>query len=203
MGAYQTVFDKSASISINKRKKVAQTVSRDGTVKTTSLGGQTWQFEVRMPDGPTFTEMRPLIEQMEALDRVTTSTVQINQTGHSYITGYQGGLSNITGVTVSFTTGTTLVITGGATLGSGYRFKAGDFIQLGTTGSVYTVASDVAYNNNSITVHRPVREAAGTYTLKVGPNVVWNVVCTQFPKWTIFSRNQVSWDGPFIFAEAI
>lgn len=27
------------------------------------------------------------------------------------------------------------------------------------------------------------------------------VICIQFPEWTIFSRNQVSWSGPFIFQE--
>ena len=29
----------------------------------------------------------------------------------------------------------------------------------------------------------------------------WNVICIQKPKWTIFARNQVSWDGPFVFME--
>ena len=27
----------------------------------------------------------------------------------------------------------------------------------------------------------------------------WNVICIQLPKWTIFARDQVSWEGPFIF----
>jgi len=136
------------------------------------------------------------------LDRTTTSTVQINHVGLSWINEYRGDLTNLTGVTVSFTSGNTLTITGGASLGSGYRFRAGDFIQLGT-GSVYTVVSDVLYNSNTITVHRPVREAAGTYTLAIGPAVTWTVICVNFPQWTIFARDQISWDGPFIFAEAI
>jgi predicted subunit of tRNA(5-methylaminomethyl-2-thiouridylate) methyltransferase len=29
----------------------------------------------------------------------------------------------------------------------------------------------------------------------------WTVRCIQFPEWTIFARNQVSWSGPFIFQE--
>jgi hypothetical protein len=29
----------------------------------------------------------------------------------------------------------------------------------------------------------------------------WVVVCTSFPEWTLFARNQVSWSGPFIFTE--
>jgi hypothetical protein len=201
--AFQTVFDNAEQISFNKRKKVATTISRSGVVKATSLGGQVWEFEVTLPSGPAWTEYRPLIERMEALDRVTVGQVQINKVGQEWITGYQGNLSNITGVTVSYTSGNTLTITGGATLGSGFRFKSGDVIQLGTTGAVYSVVNDVAFNSNTITVHRPVLEAAGTYTLRVGPNVVWNVLCINFPKWTIFARDQISWEGPFVFVEAI
>jgi len=201
--AFQTVFDNAEQISFNRRRKVATTTSRSGVVKATSLGGQVWEFEVLLPSGPAWTDYRPLIERMEALDRVTVGQVQINKAGQEWITGYQGNLSNITAVTVSYTSGNTLTITGGATLGSGFRFKSGDVIQLGTSGAVYSVVNDVAFNSNTITVHRPVREAAGTYTLRVGPNVVWNVLCVSFPNWNLFSRDQVGWDGPFVFVEAI
>lgn len=200
--AFQTVFDQAQSISFNRKRKISQTQSRDGTIKTTSLGGQIWEFEVTLPDGPKWTEYRPLIEAMEALDRTTAGQVQINHSGLSWLSKYQGDLVNTSTVAVSFSSGNTLSITGGATLASGYRFRAGDFIQLGT-GSVYTVVSDVLYNNNTITVHRPVREAAGSYTLVIGPAVSWNVICVNFPQWTIFARDQISWDGAFIFSEAI
>ena len=200
--AFQTVFDNASSISFNRKKKVSQTVSRDGTVKAISLGGQLWEFEVKLPDGPKWTEYRPLIEAMEALDRTTVGQVQIDHAGLGWLSGYQGDLTTTTGITVSYSSGTTLTITGGASLGAGYKFKAGDFVQLGT-GSVYTVVADVPYTSNTITVHRPVREAAGSYSLVVGPAVTWNVICVQFPQWTIFARDQISWDGPFIFAEAV
>jgi hypothetical protein len=29
----------------------------------------------------------------------------------------------------------------------------------------------------------------------------YTVICVQFPQWTIFARDQVSWDGPFVFVE--
>lgn len=200
--AFQTAVDYAEQISINRRRKVAQTTSRDGTVKSTSLGGQIWEFEVQMPSGLPWTTMRPLIEGMEALDRVTVGQIKLNAAGHSWITGYQGNLTNTSAVTVSYSSGNTVSITGGATLGSGFRFKAGDLIQLGS-GSVYSVVSDVAYNQTTVTLNRPVREAAGSYTLKIGQDVTWNVICVSFPKWTLFARDQVSWDGPFVFAEAI
>jgi hypothetical protein len=201
---FQTVFDNAETISINRLKKVAQTISRDGIVRSTSLGGQTWEFEVKLPDGPTWTTYRPLIEKMEALDRVTTATVQINKASMSYINGYQGNYTNVVGtITASYTSGTTLTITAGPNLQSGFKFKSGDLIQLGSSGKVYSVVDDVPFNSNTITVHRPVREAAGTYTLIVGQNVSWNVICVNFPRWTMFARNQISWDGAFKFAEVI
>jgi hypothetical protein len=36
-----------------------------------------------------------------------------------------------------------------------------------------------------------------------GTNQSWTVRCVEFPDWTIFSRNQVSWSGPFVFVEVI
>lgn len=201
--AFQTVIDNAQQISINKRRKIAQTVSRDGTVKSTSLGGQVWEFEVVLPNGPSWQEYRPLIERMEALDRVSVGQIQIDKAEHSYISGYQGDLSSTTGITVSYSSGNIVTISSGASLGSGNRFVAGDFVQLGSSGSVYSVAQDVPYNSNNIVLNRPVRESAGSYSLIVGQSVTWDVLCVQFPKWTIFQRNQISWDGPFIFVEAL
>ena len=208
ISAFQYVIDNAESISFNRKKKVAQTISRDGIVRSTSLGGQTWEFEVKLPDGPAWTTFRPIVEQLEALDRTTAGTIQINKTGHSWINGYQGNLvtaqqSNIV-VSVGTSTNTVTITSGGTGLVAGqFRFKSGDLIQLGSTGKVYSIVSDVAHNGTVLTLNRPIREAAGSYTLRVGQAVEWNVICAQFPQWTIFARNQISWDGPFIFSEVL
>lgn len=31
----------------------------------------------------------------------------------------------------------------------------------------------------------------------------YTVRCIEFPEWTIFARNQVSWSGPFVFIEVL
>jgi hypothetical protein len=36
-----------------------------------------------------------------------------------------------------------------------------------------------------------------------GTDETYLVRCIQFPEWTIFSRNQVSWSGPFVFLQVI
>jgi hypothetical protein len=201
--AFQTVFDYAESISINKRRKVAQTTSRDGVVRSTSLGGQAWEFEVALPDGMPWTTMRPLIEQMEALDRTTAGVVRINRSGQSWLSGYQGNYASVTSITASFTSGNTISLVSGPVITTGFKFKAGDFIQLGTTGKVYSVAADVPATSSVVTLNRPVRDSTGTYSLIVGQSVSWSVVCVEFPQWNIFSRNQVGWSGSFRFAEVL
>jgi hypothetical protein len=203
--SFQYVIDNAESISINRLKSVAQTVSRDGTTRSVSRGGQVWRFEVKLPDGPKWSEWRTKISEIEALDKVTTGNIQINSAGHSWLSAYQGNSVNSTGFYGTWTQGSyTVTLTTSPTTTSGYKFRAGDFIQLKSTGRVYTVAADVAYNSNTVTLHRPIIDNSGTaQNLVVGQNCTWTVICTQFPQWNIFARDQVSWSGPFVFTEVI
>jgi hypothetical protein len=36
-----------------------------------------------------------------------------------------------------------------------------------------------------------------------GTNDSYNLICVQFPQWNIFARDQVSWNGAFVFVEDI
>ena len=203
--SFQYIIDNAESISMNRLKTVASTQSRDGTTRAVSRGGQVWSFEVRLPDGIAWTDWRGKISQIEKLDRVTNGSFYINSTGHSWLSAYQGNSVNSTGFVASIIKGnTSITLTTSPTTSSGYKFKAGDFIQLGASGKVYTVAADVVYNSNTVTLHRPILEdTASGVSLRVGSNCQFNVICTQFPQWTLFARNQISWSGPFVFVEAI
>lgn len=200
--AFQTVIDRAESISINRKAVVSQTISRDQTVRSTSRGGQIWRFDVKMADGIPWSQIRGAIEAIDNADRYTSGNISLNTTGTSWFMGYQGNSISTSGFVGTATQGSTsLTLTSSPTTSSGYKFKAGDLIQLGTGGRVYSVVSDVAYNSNSVTLNRPVIDASGSKTLVVGANVAFKVVCQQLPDWTIFSRNQVSWTGNFIFVE--
>jgi hypothetical protein len=198
--AFQYVFNNAESISINRRRVIGSTVTRDNTVRAVSRGGQAWRFEVKLPDGIRWSDARGAIEKIEFLDRSTVGTVQINNAGYnSWLTPYQG---NSTGTfTATATIGSNSITLTGGQPGSGFNFRAGDFIQLGASGHVYSVVSDVVFSSNTVTLNRPVIDATNTYTLTVGPSVTWSVICTDFPTWTIFARDQVSWSGPFVFSE--
>lgn len=200
--SFQWILDNAETISLDQKKIIGTTTTRDGTVRATSRGGQVWRLEVKLPDGPRWSDYRNNIAKAQALDRTTTANVQINNSGYnSWLTAYQGNAANSAAITASWTQGgTTITLTGGQAT-SGYNFKAGDLIQLKSTGRVYQVAADCAYNSNTVTLNRTIIDATSTGTLVVGPSVTWNVICVEFPSWTIFSRNQVSWSGPFVFVE--
>ena len=201
--AFQYVFDNAESISINKRAVTSQTVSRDQTVRTVSRGGNIWRFEVKLPDGIPWTEARTYIEGIDNADRFTVGTVQLDNPGYSaWLSKYQGDSVNFTGFAGSWTQGsTTLTLTSSPSTPSGFKFRQGDFIQLGSSGKVYSVTADVAFNSNTVILNRPVIDATGSGSLLVGPNVTWSVLCTELPTWTIFARDQVSWSGAFVFFE--
>jgi hypothetical protein len=202
--SFQWIINNAESINIDRRKVTALTQARDGTVRTVSRGAQAWKFDVKLPDGVRWSDIRGYISQAEALDRVSTAVIQFNDTGLNWFIKYQGNSVNYTGFVATITQGSnTITLTTSPTTSSGYKFKAGDFIQLGSTGRCYTVAADVAYNSNSVTLHRPVIDASATgVSLRVADNCQFTVICKDFPSWSLMARDQVSWSGPFTFVES-
>lgn len=204
MSDFQWIIDYSAALSIDNKKLVAQTTARDGIVRSVSRGAMPWKFTVTLPSGIPWTTLRSYIAKAEALGRDNTATIQLNNTGHDWLAGYSGDNTAPNTFSGTWTKGSsTLTITGGAGQGSGYKFRAGDLIQLGVSGKVYEVKSDVLYSSNTVYLHRPVLDTSGTAVLLVGQNVTWTVKCTSFPEWNVFARNQVEFTGPFIFIEDI
>lgn len=201
--SFQWIIDNAESLSIDTQPVVGQSISRNNTVRATSRGGGIWRFTVGLPEGLSWTAYRGLISKAQVLGRSATGTISLNATGHDWLYKYQGNSANSTGFVASITGGsTTITLTTSPTTSSGYKFKAGDFIQLGSTGKVYQVAADVAYNSNSVTLNRAVEETSATgVALRVGSNCVWTVICTEFPQWTLVDRDRLAWSGPFVFYE--
>lgn len=201
--SFQWIIDNAEQFSIDRQQVVGQTVSRNNTVRATSRGGGIWKFTVKLPEGLSWTDFRGYISKAEALGRVTAANISINASGHAWLYKYQGNSVNSTGFVATIVGGSNVItLTTSPTTSSGFKFKAGDFIQLGASGKVYTVAADVVYNSNSVTLNRAVEESSATgVSLKVGSNCVWNVICTEFPQWTLTERDRLAWSGPFVFYE--
>lgn len=75
--SFQWIVNNAESFSINRKKVVASTQSRDGTVRAVSRGSANNRIEVRLPDGAPWTTYRSNIIAAEALDRYTTATISI------------------------------------------------------------------------------------------------------------------------------
>jgi hypothetical protein len=201
---YQWIVDNAETISIERKRVIAQTTSRTGVVRTVNRGPQPWVFDVKMPDGLKWVDIRGKISEIEYSDRSANEYIYLNNANYSWLSKYQGNSANYTGFRASWAQGaSTITLTASPTTTSGYKFRAGDLIQLGT-GKVYTVANDVEYGYTSVLLHRPILDASGSnQSLNVGPNCYWQIKCTQFPSWTINPGGLVSWNGNFVFREVI
>ncbi len=125
--SFQWIIDNAEQLSINRKKIVAQTQSRDGTVRAVSRGNAAKRIEVRLPNGIRWSAIKSSIEGAEALDRYQTATISIP---YAKFPWYYGNVAPV---------------------------------------------SDESYT----------------------------VICTEFPEWTIFARDQVSWGGSFVFVEVV
>lgn len=203
MSDFQWIIDNAESISIDRNPIVGQTITRNQTVRATNRGAGIWKFIVKLPDGLRWTDFRGKISKMEELGKFTVAPISLSTSGQNWIYKYQGNSANSTGFVASITKDSkTVTLTTSPTTSSGYKFKAGDFIQLGSSGRVYTVAADVAYNSNTVTLNRPVMEASATgVQLYVGVNCNWNVICTAMPAYTLTAPDIIVWNGSFTFYE--
>lgn len=209
--AFQHVFDRATALVYNNRKRVSQTVARDGTVRTTSMGDQRFLFEVQLPDGVSWLEYRPLIAEIQQLDRVTNGTVQITNPELQWMVGYQGAVAQslspieitVNNAVATVSNSASLLKAPGISLNnSDLILRRGDFIQL-DNGSVYTVGNDVTKVNTTVSLNKPIIESDDTYTVKTGSNVVWTLTCTSFPNWRFVEQDRIAWDGAFTFVEVI
>lgn len=201
---FQWVFDNASEITMDAQPVVAQTVSRDGTVRSTSRGGSIWTFKVKFAAGMKFTDLRTGAASVAAKGRFTTDTVSLNS---AFLGKYLGDSTTTTGFSFASTSGNTITMLSGGTgmSGSDKKFRAGDLIQLnkiGSNGGVYLITEDVAYNSNTVKVDRPVVETAA-YFANIAHHCVFKLVCTKLPSITAFDYNLGTFNGEFEFAEDI
>ena len=70
--------------------------------------------------------------------------------------------------------------------------------------SAFITAAEVLDKITTATITLPYAKFPWYYNNTApGANESYTVRCVEFPDWTIFSRNQVSWSGPFVFVEVI
>ena len=196
---FQWAIDNAESIQIQRRPVVSQTTARDGTTRSVSRGNAPWVFTVKVASGIPYDQARPYISKMEKLDRITPDFINFSNSGYSWFADYQGNFSNTSLFSATWSEGQSSISVFGGSAPGGYRFRAGDFIQLNQNSKVYTVAADVPYSSTTVPLHRAVIDPDGSGTPIIGKDCNWNVICSSFPIWTLMARNQLSWDGAFTF----
>lgn len=204
--AFQYIIDNAQGLGIDGRGTVAQTATRENVVRSVSRGGRVWRFGVTPSPGETYLEARPFIAKLDQMDRLVPARINFDRPEFNTIVGYLGAGTGPFTVTVGAGTGVVTVTLTANTLDSGeFVCRAGDWLQIGATGSVYQVVQDPATGNGvTVTLNRPVDEAAGTYTAFLGRDVSWRVICTQRPTWSLVPAGNnmlVQWSGDFVFFE--
>lgn len=203
--AFQWIIDSATGLSIDGRGVVAATSTRENVIRTVSRGGRVWKFTVSPSPGKTYLESRPYLARLDQMDRITIADIDFDHAGFENIIGYLGsGTGGFTVVVPGGTSVTTCTITAG-TLASGYVARAGDWLQIGASGSAYQIIDDPASGNGAtVTLNRPIDEAAGSYTGYFGADVVWSVLCVTRPTWNLIPAGAnmlVNWSGDFVFYE--
>ena len=207
----QTIIDNATSITIDKRKTAAQTVSRSGVVLTAERAtNRPYRFTVSMHEGLAYSTNRDLLEELDKLDITEEENIDIGSTnsGLSYITAKLGTLAG--SPTITSATASNIVLNTTSATGSGTALKKGDFIQPATGYRYpYQVTADVTWNASSITVpiHRPFIDQSG-YTpagngVLLGSAVTWNVKMTTKPKYSIVVYDRIVFDSDFELVEVI
>ena len=223
---FQWVFDNAESISVGRRGVVAQTAARDGTVRTVTRGGNIWRFKVKFPDGYRYDDVitlesgtqvsvRQILAVLDNSDRLLIGSILLGN-NKDWITEYQGDASDIelAQLTVKKTANSapvTLTITNAPVLSSDqFIFMSGDVIQLYQSSTisdpVYTVVYNVPGGTDTITVHRPITATGNTtvaYSVLVGSDVTFTVLCTKMPTWSLAPGRLVQWSGEFEFTEVV
>ena len=75
--SFQWIIERCETLSINRKKMVAQTTARDGQVRSVSRGTMPKVFTVQLPDGIAWSDLKSSIEAAEVLDRITSANIVI------------------------------------------------------------------------------------------------------------------------------
>lgn len=81
--AFQWIFDKAASISAIDRSIVAQTITRNNTVRAVSRGNGIMKFTVQMPAGMRWSDVATFISAIDAAGMHTVENVQLSNANYT------------------------------------------------------------------------------------------------------------------------
>ena len=210
----QTIVNNATYVTIDKKKVAAQSVSRSGVVLTAERTSVVpYRFIIGMHEGLKYSENRGLLEDIDALDVTTESTIEFgdSNSGLAFLTKYQGDSTGIGSITITGSSAATLIINASAAGSGTFLFKKGDYIQPASGYRYpYQVTADVAHTTSGsvvIPIHRPFIEQSG-YSLNgksllVGNDVTFKVKMVLKPSYSAVPIDRISFTDDFELIEII
>jgi hypothetical protein len=222
----QNIIDKAQQIEIDRRRMISQSISRSQRVKTAERSTtQPWKFKITPPGSLPWTASRGFMEVIDTQDRVTEYEISLsNSPGMSYITAYQGPLTQAQLDALAISTSTTSTLTIGTLPSIGAElantgtyvasdtviFAAGDFVQPEDSRYPYTVTETVLRGSGStisITLNRGILTSENLYlpgkNLTVGNSCTWRVIVTGLPSYQLIPMQRVQYTGDFELIEKV
>lgn len=209
MAGFQNIFEIQQSMSVQNRRMVGQQVSRSGQLRVAEyLTSVPWVFTVTPHNYLYYPQVRDVIQAIDNLDRQLPETIVFSSANLSWFTAYQGNMPSGSTPTLASTPSTnTQTLSINVPTGTGYAFKAGDFIMIGSYS--YKVKADVtrATSPVSVQIHRPIiGSPVSGAAVSYGNACTFYMVAEKCPTYTLTPMTNgafVEWDGPFVFREDI
>lgn len=221
MAVIQTLLNGATSLTIDKRKPTAVTISRGQHLKTQSRAPMVYKFVVSLNPGLRYDldGNRGLLEEYDETGRTTEERVSLsNVSGSAYLMDYQGGLTGgdqsalqMTAATVAGgdeividASGTTTAVAGTVVV------EKGDYIQPINSRYPYQATQQVLRGTGS-TVTVPVSRAIISETgytyqgnaVSIGNNCKFTVKMVEQPTYGIIPGRYIQWNGDMALMEVL
>ena len=221
MAVIQTLLNGATSLTIDKRKPTAITISRGQHLKTQSRAPMVYKFVVSLNPGLRYDldGNRGLLEEYDDLGRTTEEQVSLsNVTGSAYLMDYQGSLTasdagNLTMTAATVVGDDSIVIDASGTTGAGAStvvVQKGDYIQPINSRYPYQATAKVLRGSGT-TVNIPVsraiiKETGYTYSgnaVSLGNNCKFTVKMVEQPTYGIIPGRYIQWNGDMALMEVL
>jgi len=192
----QQIINNSDSITINRRKVVGIQYTRNDIPRvslTPTLNP--WRFTVGLPTQLRYGDVRALLENIDALDRIYNEVISFgNNSNLAWLFRYQGvmSLTQRNQITVNSFVGNQLILGNLPGVGATRSlFEPNDLIQIGDYTYPFTSVTQVLRGSGgsvTVTTHRPniIPDNVVGEHITVGSSCEFNLFCPNMPTYRLF-----------------
>ena len=220
MAVIQTLLNGATSLTIDKRKPTAVTISRGQHLKTQSRAPMVYKFVVGLNPGLRYDldGNRGLLEEYDETGRTTEERVSLsNVSGSAYLMDYQGGLTGSDQSALQMTAATVaggdeIVIDVSSTIATSGTVvvEKGDYIQPINSRYPYQATQQVLRGVGTTVTVRVSRaiisETGYSYTgnsVVLGGNCKFTVKMVEQPTYGIIPGRYIQWNGDMALMEVL